>query len=895
MLTTRRTMTLCVAVLAMTAAAAQARTWEEVQEIKQKQLETAARHAIEQQRTTAQAPQPLDATFSGTGGVAVEASGAWDIDGDGQSHAVTLKDIPEFYQHKGMKDRLQIRFDEPVDMLSGGTGLAFWVSTPDGFSRDVRMGVHFKIEGTDQDPVIIADTPVVQKFGDNPHMVYFDWGYVFDHTVGVFKVPPREFFSKVRGVDIVFVQKRLPREKVKLEPASGTFHIDGLALVDLYEGTYDNERFKGERINAKHPIVAQCRFQQVARICAEYGGPAGAASAVKALDMLARLQSWDGSWPEMQTRLQGEWTHGMILADAAWALKALREQEHPALGEQVTARHLAMQRDALYEQMIYRGAMSRSPAPIHTYADTYTTGEGALTGGCNRPMVFTSSQWAAAQVMTDADRKAEIMSEYDKNMDDLVAYQGATAGGWPIFGEGNRYQGKGLRWDVGYTTDHVFIMTAAARYTGDPRWCEMLKKFDTVVKAMILPNGWEIDGALSERGRGKVGHLKAPDLAYQEAVRCGAKYLAQWAANASERAWSQYPRGGTLWPSCSSFRGYALGAFLTWQCYDLQQTPEPKDVGVVFPRQWPVWAASWRSKETGEEVRRSKCIITPDGQTVNTFSWEVGQYPVALGIPVAFTVDGEAAVEIHPVAYAGDVARLEGPMKASMLLEMADDSRVMSLGEDGTFELELKEPTRVRITFFGGSGTEVTFHAVPRIEEGQAVTLRGRVLKAPEPTKHLYVKEEAADVDLDTPGVNLVSPSTGTRITAVKCYPNAQYGVERACDNNPGTAWVIGQMAAGTALKFQFTRAVPLARLVLSQGDWKETFHLAKAVTVKLSDGTTRTIELEKAPGKEVEVDLGGATAESLTLTVDEIYEREGNKGNVGGWMELKILTAGSK
>ena len=39
----------------------------------------------------------------------------------------------------------------------------------------------------------------------------------------------------------------------------------------------------------------------------------------------------------------------------------------------------------------------------------------------------------------------------------------------------------------------------------------------------------------------------------------------------------------------------------------------------------------------------------------------------------------------------------------------------------------------------------------------------------------------------------------------------------------------------------------------------------------------------------------GGAKAKSLTLTVDEIYEVEGNKGNVGGWMELKILTAGKE
>ena len=60
---------------------------------------------------------------------------------------------------------------------------------------------------------------------------------------------------------------------MKLAPTSGTFYIDGLALVDFYDGSYDSDRFpKGGPINARHPIVSQGRTQQVSRIAAEFGG-----------------------------------------------------------------------------------------------------------------------------------------------------------------------------------------------------------------------------------------------------------------------------------------------------------------------------------------------------------------------------------------------------------------------------------------------------------------------------------------------------------------------------------------------------------------------------------------------------------------------------------------------
>ena len=601
--------------------------------------------------------------------------------------------------------------------------------------------MHFKVEGTDQDPIVIADTPICQKLGDNPQLAYIDWGFVFNHSVGVFKVPPKDFFTKVTGFDLTIVQKRLPAEKgVKLAPASGTFYIDGLQLVDFYDGSYDNDRFPaGKPINAVSPIVAQGRSQQVAHICVKYGGEAGIVSAIRAMDMMARIQCWDGSWPEMETRLEGEWTHGMILADLAWTYAELKRLGRKELDATVTERQWKLPRKALYEQMLYRAAMSRAPAPIHTFADTYTSGEGALTGGCNRPMCFTYSLYVAAGVLSDEAQKKRLLSDYDLDMADLVAYQGKTAGGWPIFGEGDRYGGKGISYDCSYTTDHVNIMAMASRVTGDKRWGDMMRKFDTVVTSMALPNGREIDGGLSERGGAKAGGLKAPDLVCQEASRWGAAALAQWGFNESQYLWSHRPSG--MWSYVGTARGYSLGAHLTWQLFDLQAEPQPADAGVVFPRQWPVWTAKWMSKD-GNQARQSQLVVKPDGKMVNTFAWEVGQYPVVTGIPLAVTAEG-GAVEIEALACKGSTAKLpEGADGLLTIDELGKKRTVEHALKDGKFALPISGPTRVRLTFEQDKNVEIEFLVKPAAGE-KATTITCRLLRKPEPYEHTYAKSSA--------------------------------------------------------------------------------------------------------------------------------------------------------
>jgi hypothetical protein len=734
-------MTLAVLAIAAEGWSADPVSWADAQGIKVEQLKKAAEHAIAQQRTTSLPPQPLEANFTGVGGVRVEPSTAWDADGDGKCLKVTLKDIPENHDHIAIADRIQVRFLHPVNLLEKATGFAIWIKADEKLSKDLRFGVHFKVEGTDQDPVVIADTPICQKFGDNPQLAYIDWGFVFDHSMKVFKVPPKEFFTKVTGFDLTIVQKRLPVEKgAKLAPASGIFYIDGLQLVDFYDGTYDNERFpQGKAINAASPIVAQGRAQQVAHICVKYGGEAGIVSAIRAMDMMARIQCWDGSWPEMQTRLQGEWTHGMILSDLARTYEELRRLGRKELGETVKARQWDLPRRALYEQMIYRAAMSRAPSPIHTFADTYTTGEGALTGGCNRPMVFTLSQYVASGVLSDAAQKKQLLADYDKNMADLVAYQGKTAGGWPIFGEGDIYGGKGIGWDCSYTTDHVNIMAMASRITGDKRWGDMMKKFDTVVIAMALPSGREIDGGLSERGAAKSGGLKAPDLVYQEASRWGATALAQWGANESQYLWSHWPTG--LWSYVATARGYSLGAHLTWQIYDLQAAPAPADLGVVFPRQWPLWTAKWMSKD-GNQARQSQLVVNPGGKMVNSFAWEVGQYPVVTGVPLAVTAEG-GAVEIEARAYKGSTAKLPDNADGKLVVEVDGKTRTVEHAlKEGKFSLPVAGATRVRLTFEQDKDIEIEFLVKPLSADAPA-TITCRLLRKPEPYEHTYAKASA--------------------------------------------------------------------------------------------------------------------------------------------------------
>lgn len=685
-------------------------------EIKREQMQTAARHAVDQQRVEALPSVPLSALLKGVGKVeVVQLSNR-----DGGTYQVRLEDIPANNDPVNIPDRLAVRFEEPMNFRSMGTGMAFWIKTPDDLSPDLRIGIHFKFE-KGEDAIILADTPLRHRFGDHPHQIYMDWGYAFDHTVRPLVGPEARLFEKVVGFDITFVQKRLPHEPgVTLEPVSGHFELSRLELVDFYQGSYDSARFPKEGpLNANSPLVSQGRTQQVAHVTAAFGGERGIQSTLLAMDMMARIQCWDGSWPEIRTRLQGEFTHGMILKDLSHALRLLREAGRPELDEVVTIRHWTKKRDALYEEMLYRAAMSRSPGPLSSYADTYVSGIGAWSSGANRPMIYIVSQWVAAQVMTDMARRAELLEQYEINMEDMMAQQGAFSGGWPIFGEGNRFGGRGIRWDVGYTSDHVFIMALGSRVTGDPRWGRVMRRFEPILEAMILPGGYLIDGALSERGQAASAGLKAPDMVFQEALRHGATLLAQWGANGSRYLWDNWPYG--LWAHASTARGYNLGAFLTWLPFDREADPVPRDLNHVFPREWSLWTARWFDKE-GREVRRSSLTVHPDGRLENDFRWEIGEYPEVTGLPLSLEVS--KGVTIQGMDYEGNVLAAGSGMA---VIEVGTDPGALQPmhGDEAAFAID--GPTLVTIRDSDDRFT-VAFRLDP-LEADQKVAVRVRLLR----------------------------------------------------------------------------------------------------------------------------------------------------------------------
>jgi hypothetical protein len=413
-------------------------------------------------------------------------------------------------------------------------------------------------------------------------------------------------------------------------------------------------------------------------------------------------------------------THGMILKDLCYALQALRQAQASQLREKVSVWLWSMEREKLYEQMLYRAAMSRSPAPLVNWSDSYFDGTGSLGGGCNRAMVFFTAQYVAAQTLSDPAQRAAVLDEYNKNIDELVTWQGRTAGGWPIFGEGGLYGERGLHYDAPYTMDHVYIMAFSHRITGDKRWADMLRKFDTVVQSMVLADGVHWDGGLSERhgGKGGANSMKVPDIVFQEALRCQAPFMAQWAYNHARQLWRKWPQG--MWEYTGTAQGYGLGAFLTWNMYDLQLEPRPADQGIVFPRQWPVWTVQWIDKTTNQTARTTTVTVSEQGSVTRKFKWEPGQYPVVTGLPLKIVPQG-GAVEITAVQFKGQPSALPGGTISTQPQAEA------SWTAGGRFAATIDGPTTISIK---NDQAEIVFGVAP-VEAKGKVRLECDVVAAP--------------------------------------------------------------------------------------------------------------------------------------------------------------------
>jgi hypothetical protein len=81
-------------------------------------------------------------------------------------------------------------------------------------------------------------------------------------------------------------------------------------------------------------------------------------------------------------------------------------------------------------------------------------------------------------------------------------------------------------------------------------------------------------------------------------------------------------------------RGYPLGAFAVILLDDFHRDPKPRDLGYLFPRQFPIWSTQLFTK-AGALVRTSRIHVRPDGTIYNDFAIEVGQYPRTVGVPIS--------------------------------------------------------------------------------------------------------------------------------------------------------------------------------------------------------------------------------------------------------------------
>ena len=611
--------------------------WEDVQEIKHECLRLAARHAVEQQKTSEAAPVPipLPADMSGEGGVRVTAQ---------TSESLSLEVVAEPGDRgRAASEGIQIELAEPLDMVSAHSGLAFTVATEADVSPELRIGCRLRSRGDDYVARIQPIVPALSRWGDNPHEVYLDWSFLDYADV-------EEAIRVLRAVDVIEItmasKRRAPERGASAGPRSGAFTISDLRLVDYLKGSYDPSRQWREfdedsqkwRAAPKRDLTLQHRCQEVTGIVAQFGGDRGVQSAIDALDMAARTQCWDGSFLDGRrgpvTVASGEFTFGFTLYGLLCGYEALEQQRHSALDETVQVGPASGPRRFFYQRMFYRGAMARTIVSLSDHRDDII-GRNTLVAGANRVLGYVIAMRMIADALTDEDRKAEVLARYGPAMQEVAAAQGQFSGGFPLLGEGDRYEGRGIHYDAGYVRTHMDWLVLGVRRTGDPLLVQMLERYQTVFGAAMDETGAGILPMISERHpHNRSVRLILPDATAQIGQEYGLPVIAQWGHNCSKAlasADSQGQRNHFLY--ASRIRGYPLGAHISILLDDLAAAPKPKDLGYLFPRQFPVWSSRLYTKD-GELVRTSATRIHPDGSQETDFRIEVGEYPVTVGVPV---------------------------------------------------------------------------------------------------------------------------------------------------------------------------------------------------------------------------------------------------------------------
>lgn len=601
--------------------------WDKIQEVKAEMLSQAAVHAIEQQKLTQ--ADPIEIPIEGFTRISGEITPEIRADG---SVEVTVSAPPSGESASSIR----IPLPKPLDMLSGHSGLAMTVRTDDGTSPEVRWGVRLigsNGEVAEIEPVI----PLLSHWGENEHAIYFDWAFI---NYGKIE-PALDVLKSVKALEFTAAaSQRSPLYGPSDASQSAQFQLSGLKLVDYIYGSYDPDRHSwGWDGKDKKDLTLQHRVLEVSGIVARFGGDAGIESAVKALDMAARTQCWDGSFLDRRrgphTVVSGEYTHGFTLWGLMDAYDYFEQIDLPQLDAPLRIGAQTKPRRAWYQDMIYRGAMSRASALPSEFRDDIIH-SNTLVFGANRVLGYAIAMRRAADLVGNAKREAEILEHYQPIIDEIAAEQGAYSGGFPILGEGDRYNGKGIHYDAGYTRTHMDWLVLGIKATGDPVLVKMLDRYQVAIEAAMDSKGEGILPLISERGKGSSPvRLVIPDATAQVGLEYNLPVMAQWGYNVGIPSWAKWEPGARVnhFTNRAHARGYSLGAHSSILLFDLDVDPLPHDIGYRFPRQFPIWSARFYQKD-GTRTRTSKVRIDPDGTMHNDFEIQVGEYLETIGVPV---------------------------------------------------------------------------------------------------------------------------------------------------------------------------------------------------------------------------------------------------------------------
>ena len=493
-------------------------SWEEVQQIKVKDVTLAAQHAMEQQKTIAGPTVSirLDRSVSAEGGVIVTQvkHGAFSL---------AVKAAP-YTRGKMPADLVRIKLPAPMDLYTGHSGLAILATTAPETSPEVRVGVRLLTadgKATEVQPAL----PALSTWGDATQELYFDWSYLdyadAEQAASVLK--------SVATIEITFgaVRRAPERAAPSAQPENARITLSDLRLVDYLKGSYDPSRQSltfdqnsGKWIpSGTYDLTLQHRTQEVTGIVARFGGAASIQSAVDSLDMAARTQCWDGSFIDTRrgavTAASGEYTFGFTLYGLLQGYRELERIHSPFLDQKITIGARTNSRRWFYLRMFYRGAMARTAALPSTYRDDIISGNTLVTGA-NRVLGYAIAMRMIADVLTDTIEKKQVLEKYGPIMQEIADAQGKYSAGFPILGEGDRYAGRGIHYDAGYTRTHMDWLVLAAMDTGDPLLIQMLGRYQTVFEAVMDQQGSGLLPMLSERGHSySAVRLVIPDVTAQ--------------------------------------------------------------------------------------------------------------------------------------------------------------------------------------------------------------------------------------------------------------------------------------------------------------------------------------------------------------------------------------------